>query len=90
MKCPLCNTEAKIQKSINVLKGGNLFRRLTFVCRNTSCKQFDKVIDTIELEQPMVVEEETPEPEPIEEVETVEEAETEEPILEGETDEERN
>lgn len=85
MKCPLCNTEAKIQKSVNVLKGDKLFRRMTFVCRNSSCKQYEKAVGMKDLEQPIVFEDEplldaTKE----EHEEVVEETTEENPIMEGE------
>lgn len=56
MVCPLCNTEAKINKATNVFKNGKLFRKQTFVCRNKSCKNYEKELDSLLTELPFVEE----------------------------------
>lgn len=44
MKCPVCNTEARIYKATNVIKGDKLIRRMTYVCRNKTCRNFEKEV----------------------------------------------
>lgn len=57
MKCPLCKTEAKIQTSINVIKGDKLYRRMVFVCRDKNCSNYDKEVGRDEIELEATVEE---------------------------------
>ena len=50
MKCPKCEIEMRISKSQNVLKSGKLLRRLTFMCRNKECENYNKEVKTEEVE----------------------------------------
>ena len=47
MKCPLCDTEARI-KSNDLVKrqDGTLAYRMQFVCRSEKCENFNKVFET--------------------------------------------
>ena len=56
MKCPKCEVEMRISKSQNVLKDNKLFRRLTFMCRNKECENYNKEVKTEELELDFVEE----------------------------------
>ncbi len=56
MVCPLCKTEARISSSTNVLKGGKLYRRMHFVCRNKQCSNYNKEVGIEEVEIPLVIE----------------------------------
>ncbi len=56
MLCPKCKTEAKIQKAVNVIKDGKLYRRLHFVCRDKNCTEYEKEVGTEETELPVVKE----------------------------------
>lgn len=51
MKCPKCDIEARITSSKNVMKGGQLFRRIEYSCRNKNCPDYDKVIATEDIPQ---------------------------------------
>ena len=67
MKCPLCNLEARIVKTSNVLriKDGEpkLFTRMTYKCFNKQCDNYNKEIGTTEVEVPVsVVNEEEEQP----------------------------
>lgn len=57
MKCPLCNTEAKIQKSQNIIKGDKLFRRMFYVCRDKNCANYEKEIGKVDVECEVTIEE---------------------------------
>lgn len=57
MKCPLCNTEAKIQKSQNIIKGEKLFRRMFYVCRDTNCANYEKEVGKVDVECEVTIEE---------------------------------
>lgn len=52
MKCPLCNIEARIVSSKNIVKNGKFYRRLVYSCLNTACDLFNKEIkkEDIQLE----------------------------------------
>lgn len=56
MKCPLCNTEAKIDRPTNVLKGDKLFRHMPYVCRDKNCAKFGKEIGSVDVELEVTVE----------------------------------
>lgn len=47
MKCPLCNTEMRIQSSGYVLNKGKLFAKQVLVCRKKDCKNFNKEVKTV-------------------------------------------
>ena len=60
MLCPLCKLEMKIKGRKNVLKTDDdgkthLFLKLEMSCRNSKCPNFDKVVDTLENEQPLSI-----------------------------------
>lgn len=57
MKCPLCETEAKINKSENVLTKKVLVRRMTYVCRNKACANYEKEIGIENVELQVKIEE---------------------------------
>ena len=46
MKCPLCNTETRINKSVNVIKDAKLYRKMTYVCRNLGCSKYGEEVGT--------------------------------------------
>lgn len=50
MKCPLCNTEARITSSKNVVKDNKLFRRVVYTCQNKKCDYLNKEIKTEDIE----------------------------------------
>lgn len=50
MKCPLCNTEERIIANKNILKGGKLFRRMIFSCLNKGCANYNKHLETKDVE----------------------------------------
>lgn len=57
MKCPVCNTEARIKKATNILKGKELVRRMEYVCRNKTCQNFDKEVGKEDIPLEVTVEE---------------------------------
>ena len=52
MVCPLCKTEARIERATNVMKGGKLYRKIVYTCRNKKCENFDKEVGTQLIELP--------------------------------------
>lgn len=47
MKCPLCNTEARIKSNDLVKrKDGTLAYRMEFICRSSKCENYNKVFET--------------------------------------------
>lgn len=47
MKCPLCDTEARIKDNELVQKkDGTLAYRMRFMCRSEKCPNFNKVFET--------------------------------------------
>lgn len=47
MKCPLCDTEARIKSNDLVKrKDGTFAYRMEFICRSNKCENFNKVFDT--------------------------------------------
>lgn len=46
MKCPKCGVEAVITKNEYIIKNNNLFRKMTFNCRNKNCDKFKTEIGT--------------------------------------------
>lgn len=56
MKCPLCNTEAKISHSANVLKDDKLYRRMIYECRDKNCAKFGKEIGKVDVELEVIKE----------------------------------
>lgn len=65
MKCPLCNNEARIVKTSNVLRivdgVPKLFVRQTYKCFTKQCDNFDKELGTVETEIPVSIVNEEPE-----------------------------
>lgn len=57
MKCPVCNTEARIVQSENVLRGKELVRRMVYVCRNKTCQNFNKEVGKEEVQLDVTIEE---------------------------------
>ncbi len=47
MKCPLCNTEMRIQSSEYVLNQGKLFAKQILVCRKKDCSNYNKEVKTV-------------------------------------------
>lgn len=47
MKCPLCNTEARIKSNDLVIKKDGTFAyRMEFECRSNKCENYQKVFAT--------------------------------------------
>jgi len=44
MKCPLCNTEMRINSSSYVMNEGTLSMKQEYICRNKTCANFGKVV----------------------------------------------
>lgn len=57
MVCPLCDTEARISSSKNVLIGDKLYRRVFYSCRNKNCKKYNTEIGHEDIEIEYEVEE---------------------------------
>lgn len=57
MKCPLCQLEARITKSRNIVEITDdvprLFIEMEVSCVNKNCNNFEKVIETVRNEQPI-------------------------------------
>ena len=60
MKCPLCQVEMRIIRSRNVVENDNtpdkptkLYVEQDFSCLNKSCKNYEKVVETVRNEQPI-------------------------------------
>lgn len=56
MRCPLCDTEASISSTVNVLRDNKLFRKYEYSCRNKNCANYGKVIGEEETEVPVIIE----------------------------------
>jgi hypothetical protein len=59
MKCPLCNVEARIQRTYTKVVGDTspetetkVYTAHDFVCRNKQCSNYEKVFQTVENEIP--------------------------------------
>ena len=60
MKCPVCQLELRIVRSRNVLENDDrpdattkLYVEQDMSCLNKECRNYQKIIDTVRLEQPI-------------------------------------
>lgn len=60
MKCPVCQLELRITRSRNVIENDDrpdaqtkLYVEQELKCLNKNCRNFDKIVDTVRLEQPI-------------------------------------
>lgn len=58
MVCPLCNTEARIVSTQNILRGNELFVRYSFSCRNKNCNRYETEVGNEEVQQELIIDEE--------------------------------
>lgn len=60
MKCPLCDVEMRITNTKNVLRMidnvPHLYVAQDLSCMNKQCGNYDKVVETVENEQPIIEE----------------------------------
>ena len=60
MKCPVCQLELRITRSRNVVENDDrpdsptkLYVEQEMRCLNKQCRNFDKIVETVRLEQPI-------------------------------------
>ena len=57
MKCPLCDVEMRITSTKNIVKMDgdtpHLFVAQDMTCMNKKCHNYEKVVETVENEQPI-------------------------------------
>ena len=60
MKCPVCQTELRITRSRNVVENDDrpdaptkLYVEQDMRCLNKNCRNFEKIVETVRLEQPI-------------------------------------
>jgi len=60
MKCPVCQLELRITRSRNVIENDDrpdaptkLYVEQEMRCLNKNCRNFDKIVETVKLEQPI-------------------------------------